>query len=1823
MQQDVESASVRPSNMNLGGGSRLFLDDNIYKIEDLQDASKKTSREMDNTALKLYASFGFEATRKSHLHFLDETTLMSAVGNVLVFINLKNMQQTYFEGFRDGGIGAMALHPSRKLIAVAEIHEPTPRIYLLEYPSLDVRRVLTGGAVRGYSAICFDSTGERLASVATDPDYTLTIWDWQREMVVLRSKAFAQDVANVAFAPSSNQLTTSGSGHIKFWRASSTFTGLKLVGQLGKFGATELSDIASFSQFPDGKVLSSTEFGNLLLWEGNTIKCEIMLRGKKPCHQGQIHSVMMEEGEVLTAGDDGFIRMWDFETIDGADVSDDPPAAAAPASSGENGVAGGGNAPVAVSSVQARIFEIEPLDEILIGKDVQIKAMARCLGPGSNDYIVLDSCGALYRVDIRKHSVDRLMSFHSGAIHGLDASPLLHHISSIGVDGTIRVYDLIARTLADRIKYPAGGSFLAYLPPSLDAAGRTLVTGFEDGVMKIMSHGTAGLAPGADNNAPSNATLGQFTLHYVFKPHTKPITQISVSVDGTFLASASLDKTVFFFRLKRDSALDRDTLVFSRDSVSVTLVGFIELDAAPTCITFLSGSSNGDELATDSAADLEPPTLLIVLEDGRLCTVIPPIAPISENPVTYRLPKSVEVMPWVLDIPVVPGAVIPDTIAVEEVEDVSGEQGDETQPDEIAEVVEAVAAPPERLSTTRKLRGLGLPPAPRVTSAVALDGGLFVLALINSANEGEIRSCRLSTPNTSRLLLVHTSSFSSVKISTSGRYLIATSLDGTTAMRPIEGNDLVPNEGWQAGHETYAQAAEIAASNNSTTGTGDWWYGHAHGVRGVKCITSTFDDAFLCSGGEEGGIFVWKVLDEEVRENEAFDDGADRAEWEGNATSEEDGVEDILDPKAYSIEEAKVKSGKDKELQDAELKKQMTREQILELRNEFQKLVTENEKAPAGQQIEIEDLIVDPYLNSEMEEDARRKLREVELELAWAAEKETIGVNKLKAKFIDPLQTERVQISSFKTHHIISTFRTVKLVAADEDLGGSPETRDRHGTAVGGPPRTATFIPASRDHEGNHGPTKKISSKAAAVSKLEARKAARAERVALWKELMASQPDENQEDRRDVAAIKKAEITMGDFKLKTGADYAVPEHERTNADKKRRQAKLLRQSVFDIKEQFNQQVFEMRDQKIDLIGKINRWNQELITIDQELDKLGQKRGGPIVQLTMEETAFPSRRNNVTAEDIAALKIEEAKAASDSRGGDPLGGFGDGGGGAKPPAQAATSSEATTNVKPVDASASDSLGSEEILARSNQPRTILERREEELKVTMLLYRRDRINKAIQDAISKFDTQLQALHKEKLTLEGDMKFAEMRLLLLQREWRLLKELEQFDNEYVEKLQIRQAEKDDIDSKVQECQEKLASKKQEVEDAIQHEREIQEEFAATLGENNRHEEILTKIFKKKIRRSKKKQQAKTNQDAPSDDSESDVDDYDYDDAMSDENMSDSGEQASSFVPDACPPYCEVALYNKVLELREKRLDQEDGMAEIQKAIDALRKENEALMKKEKVIDQALKLAAKEIEDFQTQKQHKLNELDVIVPLALHQIMFGDKPAIPTDLSTALVFLKSGLTKLRNRVGEIEQEKAEIRMQHQELKRHHVSLVRSKREKDAKLQELETRTNDVQILKFGRVVDVEKLEKMGVNKSAEDMKDKLSREDRKRSLEVAAVQMDMDRLKQRYTDLTKQNTERVESLMELTKGLKQLEDALNSNQGSMAGTFPGSHNRKEAEQEKLQKLVAQQGAQLEQLRTEVEFLLRKPLHLPVLSKNANSTVAARPELPVAPPAE
>ena len=108
------------------------------------------------------------------------------------------------------------VHPSRKYFAVAE-KGVKPNINIFEYPSLKLHRILRDGTEEAYAHLDFSPKGDTLASVGSAPDYMLTVWDWKNEQVILRSKAFSQDVYKVAFSPEDEgHLCTSGSGHIRY-----------------------------------------------------------------------------------------------------------------------------------------------------------------------------------------------------------------------------------------------------------------------------------------------------------------------------------------------------------------------------------------------------------------------------------------------------------------------------------------------------------------------------------------------------------------------------------------------------------------------------------------------------------------------------------------------------------------------------------------------------------------------------------------------------------------------------------------------------------------------------------------------------------------------------------------------------------------------------------------------------------------------------------------------------------------------------------------------------------------------------------------------------------------------------------------------------------------------------------------------------------------------------------------------------------------------------------------------------------------------------------------------------------------------------------------------------------------------------------------------------------------------------------------------------------------------------------------------------------------------------------------------------------------------
>ena len=101
----------------------------------------------------------------------------------------------------------------------------------------------------------------------SSPDFSISVWRWKEGTLLGSCQGENLNVYNVAFSKTDSSLvTTSGDAHINFWRIAGTCSGSKMDLRRGMFNNKPVSDIESFVQLGDGKVVTGCEWGNLLLW---------------------------------------------------------------------------------------------------------------------------------------------------------------------------------------------------------------------------------------------------------------------------------------------------------------------------------------------------------------------------------------------------------------------------------------------------------------------------------------------------------------------------------------------------------------------------------------------------------------------------------------------------------------------------------------------------------------------------------------------------------------------------------------------------------------------------------------------------------------------------------------------------------------------------------------------------------------------------------------------------------------------------------------------------------------------------------------------------------------------------------------------------------------------------------------------------------------------------------------------------------------------------------------------------------------------------------------------------------------------------------------------------------------------------------------------------------------------------------------------------------------------------------------------------------------------------------------------------------------------
>ncbi|XP_047648289.1 cilia- and flagella-associated protein 44 isoform X1 [Phacochoerus africanus] len=1708
--------------------------------------------------LTLVHSFGYDCRKRANLQLLDSNTMMYIAGNQLILLDLKTKEQMYLRSSSGRGIGVIGVHPYKTYFTVAE-KGIFPKIIIYEYPSLRPYRILQDGTELAYAYVDFNYNGTLLASVGSSPDHTLTIWNWKEEQPLLRTKAFSQEVFKVTFNPEDDeQLTTSGSGHIKFWEMALTFTGLKLQGSLGRFGKTATTDIEGYMELPDGKVLSGSEWGNMLLWEGGHIKVELCRAAAKPCHQGPINQIMLDEGEVITVGSDGCVRIWDFETIDTADTAD-----------------------------EAGLLEIEPINELQVDKNVKLFSMIKMNEVGANFWLAQDANGAIWKLDLSFSNITQdpecLFSFHSGAIEALAVSPLTYLMATTGLDCSVRLYDFASKSPLVQMKFKQGGTALAWVPRLVNFKGAQFIVGFEDGIVRILDlFDPKGLTVFVGRKRILDADI---RLKQVFKPHTAAVTALAYDRDGEVLATGSKDKTVFFFEVERD----------------YKPIGYITTPG-PVCQLMWSGVSHPEN------------TLLIICENGYVLEAPLPTQKEEEEDhdvVSYEIKDMCikcfhfsSVKSKILRLIEIEKRKKRKELKEKEKEErrklakEMGEDGEkefqkqEEEEEEEEEPLPEIFIP---LTPCHILCGFYSEPGKFWVSLGGYDSGFLYHCEFPPYDKNSDITEKKDEPFDFRLLEdTEDNPITTITFSINKNMMFCGMQNGAIRVYVLNQND------------------------PSLASMEDYWHFNMHdnNYGCIKAISTSFDDRFLVSAGADSNIFVFSIFSEfELKKDMKAKVPSPRFGIETEPVPE-----DIEDPKAYSIENARRKREHDKLVKEVEEIKAGKRERIKALRNELQKLLQMNEALPKHMQFKRTDFDLDSKIRAEIDRKTAQKIQRVEKELAWEKEKHQLALMKLKNRFRDSLENDTIVVHAIQSDHKISSYRLVKpskyskskrpsqserrpskLERFEKDGTGKKHSQRDTGGSISVPeesiiekgkkfrPKTLSEIMVENQIE----KTRKLILKAErAQFKIQQRKKE-------WEELYKSKPGDDYEDPKDVQAIKEAQLYMGDFNLKTAPDYKIPEHMRINAAKKEEELGHLDSMVHSKKMHMNKCIISLRDLKVAVVEEIQCLVQELKNIQSALHESKHIPIPQIPQIRPEEV--PEKRFQYDEETLLAFKKQQMKKLSDHI----------------PQVERAASGGSAGRFLKLSSGKDRDLTTRDSLSRSSRasafnfdvPKFMEFEKADPTEVELEIMKRDEIKhlymqqyliNRIKELIVTFDAELRLLRHQKLKLDTQMKLSDLHHVTLFQEMLLLKNFEKQENILQERVNSLDKEEQDMQWKINETLKEMEEKKNEVAKLQDQEKALYAGFQAALGENNKFANFLMKVLKKRIKRVKKKEvEGNAEEDEESDESSEEESSLESDEE-------ESGSEDDVFDDSICPTNCDIGLFELALQLREKRLDIEEALVEEKKVIDNLKKEYDALSKKVKIVATNLNAAEEALEAYQREKQQQLNELLVVIPLKLHQIEHVVYGEIPSDLSGTLVFSNHSLGRLQERIVQLQEENSKQQKLNKEYRERRKQLIREKREMAKTIQKMEETVSQLMISKFGRVINLEALQTLSVNTTLEELKIRKLRKELSNAKEMKMWEEKIAQVRWELMMKTKEHTKKLHQMNDLCMEKKQLDSQLNMLQNQQGNAFQGPRKADTVAREKVTELIQVQAQRILALKEEIALLRKKgglilpPIHPP-----------------------
>jgi Pyruvate/2-oxoacid:ferredoxin oxidoreductase gamma subunit len=355
------------------------------------------------------------------------------------------------------------------------------------------------------------------------------------------------------------------------------------------------------------------------------------------------------------------------------------------------------------------------------------------------------------------------------------------------------------------------------------------------------------------------------------------------------------------------------------------------------------------------------------------------------------------------------------------------------------------------------------------------------------------------------------------------------------------------------------------------------------------------------------------------------------------------------------------------------------------------------------------------------------------------------------------------------------------------------------------------------------------------------------------------------------------------------------------------------------------------------------------------------------------------------------------------------------------------------------------------------------------------------------------------------------------------------------------------DAIDAEVAAQQHNLKAHEQELEESQKQLKKLARKFEQLVDSSLKCHDQLQTIYNYNIRKNAKLDEA--------DDVEVDLTTLDVEQVK---RMFEA--QAIQKQSDTCPADCDPGLFDKVLDLREARMDIIEKNSGATAIKDQIKQQCDSILHKRKGLENQFNQIKQEFEEFQHEKQRRLNELNFSLSLQFHQIRYleskevqiGESRApqivkqMPTNLSQSLVFLESGLGKLKQQEQTLKNHKQTL------VSRYRANLGKQNEDEKAKNQLLSEITvmsgklGEIQKLKFGQPVDLVMLENLRVNQEADALREEAKRVEGTQTEEMSGVTDDIGSATEDHTKEVQKNTALLAALASLTEQQRDIESVL-----------------------------------------------------------------------------